>query len=419
MSPNQNNIDAIRMRSDEPTQPQPVPQTGQGAPANTSQQAVTQPKQKKVERAKRITPQKSNVKKLPRGAVSRESKEYFVENLSMLIASGVSIGEALETVATEMPSKRVKKAVIDMATKVDEGSMFWKALEESGILNVSAVALIKAGEESGRLAENLKVVAEQIHKNNVMTSKVRSALLYPAFLLTLLVLVGSGIGLFLLPKLAEIFNGLDVQLNLLTRLLINFGLFWSKWGFILTGLAFVLISILAMGVSYNRTMRSWAEVVLFKIPGLSQLMYQSEISRFGFILGTLLEAGLPAVEALDSLSDSMATKRYRDATKIMRESIEEGNTFATTFDRIKDKKAFPGPIRQLIISAEKSGNLSETLIKLSKIYEDKADITSRNLETLLEPVILVLIAIGVLFVALAVILPIYSLIGGIDTGGTN
>lgn len=366
-----------------------------------------------------MTPQKSNVKKLPRGAVSRESKEYFVENLSMLIASGVSIGEALETVATEMPSKRVKKAVIDMAAKVDEGSMFWKSLEESGILSVSAVALIKAGEESGRLAENLKVVAEQIHKNNVMTAKVRSALLYPAFLLTLLVLVGSGIGLFLLPKLAEIFNGLDVQLNLLTRLLINFGLFWSKWGFVLTGLAFVMIFILAMGVSYNRTLRSWAEVVLFKLPGLSQLMYQSEISRFGFILGTLLDAGLPAVEALDSLSDSMATKRYRDATKIMRDSIEEGNTFATTFDRIKDKKAFPGPIRQLIISAEKSGNLSETLVKLSKIYEDKADITSRNLETLLEPVILVLIAIGVLFVALAVILPIYSLIGGIDTGGTN
>lgn len=408
MSQNQNNIDSIKVR--------PTPQQPQAQP----QQAIaTQPKQKKVERAKVITPKKANVKKLPKGAVSRESKEYFVENLSMLIASGVTIGEALVTVASEMPSKKVKKAVIDMATKVDEGSMFWKSLEESGILSVSAVALIKAGEESGRLAENLKVVSEQIHKNNVMTSKVRSALLYPAFLLTLLILVGSGIALFLLPKIAEIFNGLDVQLNLLTKLLINFGIFWSHWGLILTGLMFVLLFFIILGITYNKTMRSWAEVVLFRLPGLSQLMYQSEISRFGFILGSLLDAGLPAVEALDSLSDSMASKRYRDATKIMRDSIEEGNTFATTFERIKDKKAFPGPIRQLIISAEKSGNLSETLLKLSRIYEDKADITSRNLETLLEPVILVLIAIGVLFVALAVILPIYSLIGGIDTGGTN
>lgn len=414
MSPNQNNIDAIRVR---PTD-QPEPQSQQSVSLQANNEAV-QHKQKKVERAKTVTPKKTNVKRLPRGSVSRESKEYFVENLSMLIASGVTIGEALVTVASEMPSKRVKKAVLDMAAKVDEGSMFWKSLEESGILNISAVALIKAGEESGRLAENLKVVAEQIHKNNVMTAKVRSALLYPAFLLTLLILVGSGIGLFLLPKLAEIFNGLDVQLNLLTKLLINFGIFWSHWGLILTGVMFVLLFFMVLAITYNKTIRSWAEVVLFKLPGMGRLMYETEISRFGFILGSLLDAGLPAVEALDSLSDSMATKRYRDATKIMRDSIEEGNTFATTFDRIKDRKAFPGPIRQLIISAEKSGNLSETLLKLSKIYEDKADITSRNLETLLEPVILVIIAVGVLFVALAVVLPIYSLVGGIDTGGTN
>ena len=414
MSPNQNNIDAIRVRPAD----QPEPQSQQSVSLQENNEPV-QPKQKKVERAKTITPKKTNVKRLPRGSVSRESKEYFVENLSMLIASGVTIGEALVTVASEMPSKRVKKAVLDMAAKVDEGSMFWKSLEESGILNISAVALIKAGEESGRLAENLKVVAEQIHKNNVRTAKVRSALLYPAFLLTLLILVGSGIGLFLLPKLAEIFNGLDVQLNLLTKLLINFGIFWSHWGLILTGVMFVLLFFMVLAITYNKTIRSWAEVVLFKLPGMGRLMYETEISRFGFILGSLLDAGLPAVEALDSLSDSMATKRYRDATKIMRDSIEEGNTFATTFDRIKDRKAFPGPIRQLIISAEKSGNLSETLLKLSKIYEDKADITSRNLETLLEPVILVIIAIGVLFVALAVVLPIYSLVGGIDTGGTN
>lgn len=414
MSPNQNNIDAIRVRPAD----QPEPQSQQSVSLQANNEPV-QPKQKKVERAKTITPKKTNLKRLPRGSVSRESKEYFVENLSMLIASGVTIGEALVTVASEMPSKRVKKAVLDMAAKVDEGSMFWKSLEESGILNISAVALIKAGEESGRLAENLKVVAEQIHKNNVMTAKVRSALLYPAFLLTLLILVGSGIGLFLLPKLAEIFNGLDVQLNLLTKLLINFGIFWSHWGLILTGVMFVLLFFMVLAITYNKTIRSWAEVVLFKLPGMGRLMYETEISRFGFILGSLLDAGLPAVEALDSLSDSMATKRYRDATKIMRDSIEEGNTFATTFDRIKDRKAFPGPIRQLIISAEKSGNLSETLLKLSKIYEDKADITSRNLETLLEPVILVIIAIGVLFVALAVVLPIYSLVGGIDTGGTN
>lgn len=395
-----------------PTSVRPAPQPQQPQPPQPNQSTAPQPK-KAVRPIDR--PQVGvKVKKLPRGSVSRENKEYFVENLSMLIASGVTVGEALETIAKEMPSRKVKKAIMDMCTKVDEGSPFWLALRDSGVLNTSAVALIKAGEESGRLSENLHVVADQIHKNNMMTAKVRSALLYPAFLIVLLIIVGSGIGLFLLPKLADIFKGLNVDLPWFTKMLISFGQFWGKWGLLCTGLFFVVVFIFALLVVYSSAMRRLAEGLLFKLPGLKQLFFESEISRFGFILGSLLEAGLPVVEALDSLSDSMATKRYRDITAQMKASIDEGNSFVTTFENIKDKKAFPGPIRQLIVSGEKSGNLAQTLLKMSKIYEDKAEITAKNLETLLEPVILVLIAIGVLFVALAVIVPIYSLIGGLE-----
>lgn len=395
-------------------QNQNSPHTVQPAPPAQPPQQQTPPHSKKEVRPLDRPQVGVKVKKLPRGAVSRENKEYFVENLSMLIASGVSVGEALETIGKEMPSRRVKKAIMDMCTKVDEGSPFWLALRDSGVLNTSAVALIKAGEESGRLSENLHVVADQIHKNNMMTAKVRSALLYPAFLIVLLIIVGSGIGLFLLPKLAEIFKGLNVELPWFTRMLISFGQFWGQWGILCTGLFFVALFIVALLVVYSKTARRMAEGVLFQLPGLKQLFFESEISRFGFILGSLLEAGLPVVEALDSLSDSMSTKRYRDITAQMKTSIDEGNSFVTTFEKIKDKKAFPGPIRQLIVSGEKSGNLAQTLLKMSKIYEDKAEITAKNLETLLEPVILVLIAIGVLFVALAVIVPIYSLIGGLE-----
>ncbi|MBA3679126.1 type II secretion system F family protein, partial [Candidatus Saccharibacteria bacterium] len=264
--------------------------------------------------------------------------------------------------------------------------------------------------------ENLHVVAEQIHKNNIMTSKVRSALLYPAFLIVLLILVGSGIGLFLLPKLADIFNGLNMKLPWYTKALIVFGQFWGKWGILITLLFMVtLVIIILLGI-YTKTGKKVMQKILYSLPGVNKLLFQSEIARFGFILGSLLDAGLPVVEALDSLSDSMATKRYRDIITTMKVSIEEGNTFATTFEKIHDKKAFPGPIRQLIVSAEKSGSLSETLLKMSQLYEDKAEITAKNLETMIEPIILVLIAIGVLFVALAVIVPIYSLIGGLEPG---
>ena len=369
---------------------------------------------KDMDKAKNKPAKKQHqIKKLSKYAVSRDTREYFTETLSMLISTGVTVGLSLEIIAKEVPSKKVKNAILAIRDKVDEGGTLWKAIGESGILSASSVALIKAGEESGRLAENLKVVSDQTHRINTINAKVRSALIYPSFLIVLLIIVGSGISLFLLPRLSEIFNGLDVELNLLTKIMIGFGVFWSHWGLAITGLFFVMLFFIGLGIAYVRPIRTIAENILFLIPGIKTLMYQTEISRMGFIMGSLLEAGLPIIDVLDSLSDSFSTNRYRKIALIIKTNVEEGQSIAKTFEKIKDKKALPGPIRQLIVSSEQSGNLSSTLLKISDIYEEKAEITAQNLETVLEPIILILIALGVLFVALSVILPIYSLLGGI------
>ena len=394
MSPNQN----------KPTQVDPVSANNQPNSNSKIAEKTTHPKKES---------KKNGVKRLSKFAVSRDAREYFTETLSMLISTGVTVGLSLEILSKEAPSKKVKLAILAIRDKVDEGGTLWKAIGESGMLNASSVALIKAGEESGRLSENLKVVSDQTHRINMINSKVRSALIYPTFLIVMLVVVGSGISLFLLPRLAEIFEGLDVQLNLLTKVMIGFGLFWSHWGLLITGLFFVLIILIGLGVTYIKFIRTIAEDVLFVIPGVKTLIYQSEIARLGFIMGSLLEAGLPIIDVLDSLTESFATMRYRNIAKVIRTNVEEGKSIASTFDLIKDRKALPGPIRQLIVSSEQSGNLSATLLKISNIYEEKVEITAQNLETILEPIILIFIAIGVLFVALSVILPIYGLLGGI------
>lgn len=397
MLPNQNK--PVQVDNFRPVKP-PASTAVADAQANVAQ-VIPKPKKKKPTR------------RLSRFAVSRDAREFFNETLSMLLSTGVPVALSLEIISKEMPTKKVKKAVLDMRDTVDNGGTLWKAIADSGMLSASSVALVKAGEESGKLAENLKVVSDQTHRMNILNAKIRSALIYPTFLIVMLILVGSGISLFLLPKLAEIFNGLDVKLNLLTKIMISFGIFWSHWGLILTGLFFVAMFLLAIGVIYVKPIRALAEKVLFIIPGVNTLIYQSEISRLGFLMGSLLDAGLPIVEVLDSLTDSFATLRYRKIAKILRTNVEEGKSIASTFDLVTDRKALPGPIRQLIISSEKSGNLSSTLLKISNIYQEKVEISAQNLETIIEPVILIFIALGVLFVALSVILPIYGLLGGI------
>ena len=352
-----------------------------------------------------------------RGLISkadRETKEYIIENLSMLLSTGVTVSESIESIAKELPSKSVRTILMTMLKKIDDGVPFAVALGETGLFNESVVKLVEVGESSGRLPDNLHVIAQQMHKTNVMAAKIKSAMLYPAFLVGLLFVVGTGVGVFLLPRLLSILQGLNVKVGLTTQILMVVGTFMGKYGLLVAVGVVVLLILLGIIIKLNLAARIIAESVLFHIIGIKRLLFETEVARFGFILGTLLDAGLPVVVALQSLAGSMATHRYRSFAKKISISIEEGNSFATTLERPENKKLLPSTIRQLIISAEKSGNLSRSLVRVGEIYEDKADITARNLETLLEPIILVLIAVAVLFVALAVILPIYSLVGGIS-----
>jgi len=380
------------------------------ASAQDSNRATTSQPEPKKENLKR------NHKRLL-GRISRESSEYLMDNLSMLISSGVSIGEALESIAHEIPDKRPRQALDQMRRQIDDGVPFYKAMDATGLFSPSVITLVEIGESTGQLSENLKVISTQMHKNNAIASKVKAAMLYPAFLLSLLFIVGTGIGIFLLPRLLAIIKSLQVNVGPITQALINVGTFFGHFGLVGVGLVVLVVIALAIMVRLNPRAKWTLESILFHLPGVRRLLFETEIARFGYILGTLLEAGLPVVTSLESLSNSMSTHRYQQFTDDLRKKIEEGNSFNKILTDPKIHKLLPGTICQIIISAEKSGNLSTSLLSIGQTYEDKADITARNLETLLEPIILVILAVGVLFVALAVFLPIYSLIGNFNTTG--
>lgn len=353
-------------------------------------------------------------KKKAFGGISRDTSEYIIESLSMLLLAGVTVGESIQSIANEIPQKGPREAMLQMRNDIDEGVPFAKALENTGLFSTSVITLIEVGESTGKLPENLKVVAAQMHKNNTMNAKIKSAMLYPAFLVGLLFVVGTGIGVFLLPKLLSIISGLQIEVGLMTKILIVVGTLFGKYGLMFAAGMVVTIIAISVAVKKSSLARQAAEVVLYRIPGVKKLLFETEISRFGFVLGTLLEAGLPVVTALQSLSASMATRRYANFAADLAQRVDEGDSFDKILSDKKYRKLMPGTISQIVISAEKSGNLSGSLLKVGQNYEDKADITAHNLETLLEPIILVLIAVAVLFVAMAVFLPIYSLIGNLN-----
>jgi type IV pilus assembly protein PilC len=319
-------------------------------------------------------------------------REYLTENLSMLVASGMGIAPALDAIKSEMSSRRMQKVLEKIKRDVESGYPIWRALDASKMFPRRAVSLIRIGEETGKLSQNLKLLAIQEQKEKTFRSKIRSAMVYPLFVLLVTSVVGIGTAWFILPRLTTVFSQLKLDLPLPTRMLIATGGFFQEYGIVAVPVfVFVLAGLLYVLFFFSQT--KWlGQAVLFRLPGVSKLIQEVELSRFGYLLGTLLGAGISVVSSLDSLKEVTSFRRYNRGSN----------------------KMIPVPIQQMIIAGEQSGNLSETLLKIGEIFESKTETSTKNLTVILEPILLVIVWLGVVGVALAIILPIYNLIGGLN-----
>lgn len=349
-----------------------------------------------------------------------QEKEYFIEQLSMLMAAGMPVVTALSAIKKEIKSNRLQKIIEDVSAGIEAGSSISAALDSVGIFPGSTISLIRIGEQSGRLAENLKVVAGQHQKEREFRSKTASAMMYPLFVFSLTIIVGLGIAWFILPRLATVFAQLKIDLPVITRWLINLGTFLGQYGtIVIPALLFVGLLTLFFLFIFKKT-NFLGQAILFAIPPVARLFTELELSRFGSLLGNLLEAGLPILDSLDSLANSSTFYRYKKLYAHLHDRISEGNSFGKSFELYKNTgKLIPVPIQQLVITSEQSGNLPATFKKIGEMYETKTETTAKNITILLEPILLVIVWLGVVAVALAVILPLYSLIGNLNTSSSS
>lgn len=341
-----------------------------------------------------------------------KEKDYFLENLATLFSASLDVTEALKALEDEMQTRRMRSVLQSVRVDIESGCSLSKALERAKIFPEHVISLIRIGEETGRLPENLEVVALERAKDREFRSKIRAAMIYPAIVLTLTVVVGAGISWFILPRLANVFGELGVDLPLITKYLIATGDFLSIYGLAIIPpflVGFLLITFFIF--FYSRT-NFIGERILFAIPGTRKLLQEVELSRFGYILGNLLGAGLPIVPALHTLYEAATSNVYRKLYLHLKENIEIGNSFAKSFESFPHlRRLLPIIAVQMVISGERSGTLPKTFLKIGEIYGAKTELTLKNIATILEPVLLIIVWLGVLAVAIAIILPIYSLIG--------
>lgn len=344
-----------------------------------------------------------------------KEREYFVENLSLLLKAAVPLGQALESLKQTSRNRQVKKALEDMQADIEAGVSLGDTLEKSGLVGEQTLALIHLGEQSGHLVENMQLAAEQEEKRHYFRSKVRSALIYPSFVLGLTVVVGLGVAWFLLPRLSDTFTQLQVSLPAISKSMINFGLFLKEHGFIAVPVAVVVILFIGYILFGAPKTKFIGQNMLNMTPGISRLLREVEVAQFGYLLGTLLDAGLPITKAIRLLAESTASQRHKRMYEYLAKSLEDGQSFQQAMGGYKDiSKLLPPSVQQMVIAGERSGSLVQVLRTIGRTFEQKADVTTQNLQAILEPILLVIVWIGVMAVAVAVILPIYSLVGGLN-----
>jgi type IV pilus assembly protein PilC len=371
---------------------------------------VAHEKQQKQEQ--RQAPEKLKVRQLH---LAHKEREYFSENLALLLKSAVPIGEILDSMLAQTHSRAFKKALQGMQADISSGYSLADALGRSGIAGEQTLALVRLGEASGHLVENLQLASQQEAKRHAFASKVRSAFIYPAFVIGLTLIVGLAVAWFLLPRLAATFAQLHVALPAISRVLIGFGEFLRLHGLVVVPAVTASLLLLFYIVFVAPATKGLGRILVFHTPGIGRLIREVEIAQCGYLLGTLLEAGLTVTQSLELLEQASTSPQYRRLYHHLGESFEEGFTFKEGLDKYKhSQKLLPPPVQQMIIAGERSGALPEVLLTFGRTYEQKSDLTTQNLETIIEPVLLVVVAGGVLMVAVAVILPIYSLVGGLN-----
>ena len=345
-----------------------------------------------------------------------KEKDAFIENLTLLLEAGTGVKEALSTLGKDLRGRRLKEAVEKLEEYVSQGRPLWEGIEQTKMFPTYSVSLIRLGEESGQLPENLRIVSQQQRKQRNFRSKIQAAMIYPVFILGITLIIVGGVSWFILPQLSNAFAGLGADLPMMTQWVIALGDFLGShgWWFVPAFLiiASVLLALIFI-ISPTKVIGQW---IMMHTPLFRSLIRMVEVARMGYLWSTLMNAGISSVEALRSLEKATSYRMYQRFYRHLADRLDQGDPIQRVFTNYaRTGFLIPYTVQGLISGGERSGRLPETLENIHQAYEEKVEIMSKNLSVILEPILLIVVWVIVVFLAAAIILPIYDMVGDVQT----
>jgi len=339
--------------------------------------------------------------------LSLRDRMLFARHMEMMTRSGMQVLEALEVLKRQTTSKPFLKVLESLISDVRNGHYLSESMEKFGrLFGDFFVNLVRVGETSGTLSENFKYLAIELEKKSELNRKIRGAMAYPVVILFATLGVTGIMSFFIFPKILPVLTSLNVKLPLTTRIFVALSEFMFSYGlYLFLGLGAVIILFLVAIRTYSIRIR-WHRFLL-KMPFIGRMSVYVNVITIARTMNLLLRGGVKIVQALEITSATLANLVYREEMLEISKAVQGGEPMSRSM--IANPRLFPSTFSQMAAVGENTGKLDETLVFLADFYETELDSATKNFSNILEPAMLLIMGGVVVFVAISIITPIYSM----------
>jgi type II secretory pathway component PulF len=339
---------------------------------------------------------------------SVKKQTFFAKRLSFLIKAGVPMLESVHVIRKQTKKGSEIKIFDKIITDISNGQTLASSLGKfKGVFGNFAINIIKAGESSGTLTQNLNYLADELRKKEMLRKKIMSALLYPIIVTVATFGITGFLAVYIFPKIIPIFQGLNAKLPASTRFIIWLTDTIRQDGFYILITLVLFVTTIVMLIKHVPKIRFFYDGLILRLPLVGSITKSYNLTNITRTLGLLLKSGISLDEALHVTTDTTENMQYKKSLKSISHHIMKGKNISEILNQ--SPALFPPMLGHMVAIGEKSGNLSNTLIYLSEFYENEFEDLTKNLSSAIEPVLMIIMGFMVGFIAISVITPIYEI----------
>ncbi len=343
--------------------------------------------------------------------VKTVEKINFARNLGLMLAAGLALSRALSVLERQARNKTLNKIINGIIEEISRGTTLSDAMEKHPkMFSRLVVSMVRAGEQSGTLAESLKTVSSQMDSAYALERRVRGALMYPTIIVFVMIVIAILMFIFVIPTLMQTFTELNVTLPLTTRIILYASNAMQDYGLL------ILIGFLGVvGAVYKWSKRPSGKKIthslVLKLPIFGNLVREVNAARTARTLSSLLHGGVDVVESVAITAEVVQNVYFKQVLERAGEAIKKGELMSEIFE--ENAELYPVFMAEMMGVGEETGQIGEMLTSVARYYEDDVDQKTKDMSTVIEPVLMVVIAAAVGFFAVSMISPMYSLVNAI------